>query len=173
MFYFNRSASSQRLFGVSSWEIIISSDKMRFQLLSNVLHHCVIAYSSARTRSLWVYSSWVFVNLIAVLFCIPSHIIQFNAHLYSPMLSVQLAHSGVFKSAYPCSSKLAASFGYKSLYHTIWFSLHLIELVRSYSRLLENKVDGIYWCSLCQMIKQLYRWSWVLFMFKFSWLSRH
>jgi len=111
MFYFNRSASSQRLFGVSSWEIIISSDKMRFQLLSNVLHHCVIAYSSARTRSLWVYSSWVFVNLIAVLFCIPSHIIQFNAHLYSPMLSVQLAHSGVFKSAYPCSSELAASFG--------------------------------------------------------------
>ena len=59
-----------------------------------------------------MYSSWVFVNVIAVLFCIPSHIIQFNAHLYSPpMLSIQLAHSGVFKSAYPCSSKLAASFG--------------------------------------------------------------
>ena len=111
MLYFNRSASSQRLFGISSWEIIISSDKMRFQLLSNVVHHCVIAYPSARIRSLWVYSSWVFVNLIAVLFCIPSHIIQFNAHLYSPVLSVQLAHSGVFQSAYPCSSKLAASFG--------------------------------------------------------------
>jgi len=109
--HFSRLASSQRLFAAPSWKVIISSDKMGFQLLSNTPHHCVIAYSSARTGSLSLYSSWVLVNLIAVLFYTSSHIIQLSPHLYSPMLSVQLVHSGIFKNAYLCSSELAASLG--------------------------------------------------------------